>query len=225
MAKGSCLHRGGRQEELSFPGTLAALGVDSPNRQTAGGDNPSYAKQVPTLIWTPVRAGETTPPHVIGEPTTYIVMDDSVPGGRAKLDAPNVCLEYQSQEEPPRPHGFFLSEDSDEDAKKAILAANSQYEYFVKAARVALANAEANKQAYLDETPEAERSPTKIAELDQDIARKQGEVDATEANLAKLVAKLETECARAYPEVENLTTDDNRWYQMAQTTEREPAER
>ncbi len=39
------------------------------------------------------------------------------------------------------------------------------------------------------------------------------------------MTKLETECARAYQVVENLTEDDKRWYQVAQTRETEPRER
>ena len=174
------------------------------------GDDPSYEKKTPTLIWKLVRAGEKTPPYVIGEPTAYIVMDASAAGGRAKFDAPNECLNYKET------HGFFLDEDSDAEARKAILKAESQHRHFVVPARAALNKAEAAKQEYLDGTPEADRSEARIAELDLDIARKQREVDATEQNLAVLVAKLETECARAYPAEENLTEADDRWYQVAQ---------
>lgn len=183
------------------------------------GDDPSYAKVVPTLIWEPVLAGEKAPPYVVGDPTAYIVSDASVAGGYVRFDAPNQCREYRD------PHRFFLHEESDAGAKAAILKAERQERLYVKPARAGLAAAEAAKQKYLDDTPEAERSAAKIAELDADIARKQGEVDAAEKILADLVTKVETECARAYPAVENLTQDDDRWYQVAQTKETEPTER
>ena len=183
------------------------------------GANPEYDKEIPVLIWESVRAGETEPPYVIGEPTAYIVFDRNAPGGRAKFDAPNECLNYQN------PHSFFLDEDNDAAVKSAMLKAEWQERLFVKPARTALVAAVAAKQKYLDDTPEAERSPARIAEVDLDIARKQREVDATERNLAEMVAKLETECARAYPEVENLTDEDNRWYQVARNKEIEKAER
>ena len=183
------------------------------------GTDPAYTKVAPTLIWERVLAGEKVPPYVIGEPTAYIVSDHSAPGGYARFDAPNKCREYQD------PHPFFLDERNDAAAKKAIVAARSQDLYHVQPAKDALAAAIDKRDDYLSDTPESERSPARIAELDADIARKQRHVDATERNLAVLVAKLETECARAYPVVESLTDDDNRWYQMAQTREVEPTER
>ena len=183
------------------------------------GSDPAYDKKAPTLVWTPVRAGETEPPYVIGNPTAYVVRDHSVPGGYARFDAPNRCREYRD------PHSFFLHEDNDAGAKAAILAAERQERLFVNPAKSDLAAAKAAKQKYLDDTPVAERSQAKVAELDADIARKQEEVDATERNLADLVTKLATACAAAYPVEENLTEADDRWYQAAQTRETGPTER
>ena len=203
------------------------------------GDAPSYDKKAPTLVWVSVlargtaekaqRAGEDAkyvkylkaqeqvPPYAIGEPTAYIIVDAK--GSYVRFDAPNECLNYQD------PHGFFLDEDNNAAAKAAILKAESQMRHFVKPARVALATAVAAKSEYQRDTPEAEQSRAKLAEMDLDIARKQREVDATEQNLAVLVAKLETECARAYPAEENLTEADDRWYQAAQDKEIEKPER
>lgn len=183
------------------------------------GSDPAYMKVAPTLIYERVLAGEKAPPYVIGDPTAYIIGDGSVPGGYARFDAPNQCLEYRN------PHAFFLDERNDAAAKKAILKAETQARLYVEPARAALAAAVDKKDQYLRDTPEGERSPARIAELDADIARKQREVDATERNLAVLVAKVETECARAYPVVESLTEADNRWYQTARTREVEPTER
>ena len=185
------------------------------------GDNPGYAKVEPEeLIWEPVQAGEAAPPYVIGEPTAYVVLDGNAPGGRAKFDAPNECKDHTNHDN----ENFFSNEKNDEDAYKARRKAQGQ-ERILDRERGELAKAIAAKQKYLDDTPEADRDSGKIAAFDQRISRHQQNIDAGVTILAGLVAKLETECARAYPAVETLTKADDRWYQVAKDKEIEKAER
>ena len=179
------------------------------------GNDPSYAKEVPTLIWEPVLAGETAPPYVIGEPTAYIAVGED---GLEKFDAPSECKDHTNHD-----HEVFFDK-GDEEARKARRALWGQ-ERILDRERGELAAAIAAKQKYLDDTPEADRDAGRIATLDQAIDRHRNNIEAGEKILADLVAKVETECARAYPVVENLTEDDNRWYQVAQTRETEPRER
>lgn len=172
------------------------------------GDNPDYAKVTPTLVWLPVPAGTKAPPYVIGDPTAYIVTDHSAPGGRARFNAPDECKDHTNND-----HEIFFT-NGDEDAMKARRKAQGQ-ERILNLERSELARAQAEKQQYLDDTPEAERDRGKIAVFDQRISRHERNIEAGLNILAGLVAKLGTECARAYPAVESLTEADLRWYQTA----------
>ena len=181
------------------------------------GDDPSYDKVIPTLMWELVRAGEKTPPYVIGDPTSYIVIDGSAPGGRAKFDALNVCSDHTNHD-----HETFFR-NGDEDAMKARRKAQGQ-ERILDVQRQDMKTTIAEKQKYLDATPEAERDRDKIAAFDRTISRYEANIEAGMNILAGLVSKLATECARAYPAEESLTQANDRWYQAAQDREIEGVE-
>lgn len=160
------------------------------NAMTTDVDDPSYAKKEPTLVLEPVAAGEAAPPWMIGTPTAYVI---SVGGEYQRFDAPTKCLNYQD------PHRFIMN--GDLEAWKAVSAARSQWYYYLEPARAALRQAK-------DDGASAE-----------EIAQKQREVDAAQRILDARVSTMTTECARAYPEVVNLTNDDRRWYQMARRSD------
>ena len=156
------------------------------------GNVPGYDKTVPALIWTPVAAGEAAPPYVIGEPTAYII-GSNAPGGYSKFDAPGECLNYRA------PHLFIIN--GDRAAYNAVKAARNQEVYRLAPAQQALQYARDNGASAAV------------------IARRQAEVDAAQGILDGMVAKVGTECARAYPAVESLTQADQRWYRTAERRE------
>lgn len=165
------------------------------------GATPSYAKKFPTLILWPVEAGEVAPPRMIGTPTAYVVGNPSpsIPGDiYQRFDAPNECRNWQN------PHRFFVYRD--QGAYKAMKAAVGQKQLVQNAREVLQAAKDAGRDSRV-------------------IAQKQADVDAAEAGLAEKVAKVGTECARAYPTVENLTDADARFYMTSITNDRETVSR
>ena len=183
------------------------------------GEKPSYEKKVPTLIWFLYRAGEPTPPHVIGKPTMYVISSPETPGGFVYFDAPNKCREWWDH------WSFFRSYSNDQPADEraasdARQAARNQQSIIDR--EIAYRDADvASKAKYLKDTPEAERDAATIARFDQKIARHQSNIDVGEDILAQKEREVVSKCAAAYPVVENLTEADHRFYQIASRQEAE----
>ena len=186
------------------------------------GPDPSYEKKVPTLIWFGYYGGEPAPPYAVAGPTAYVVIDNTVPGGRAWFDYPNKCLEYMDHYG--KVHALGTKDGPASDsviaADKARKQARGQVQIMDRERGYRDA-AVAAKQEYLDGTPDSERDPAKIAGFDQKITRHQNNIDAGEVILDGKEQTVAAKCAVAYPAVENLTGADDRFYRIAQTQEAE----
>ena len=163
----------------------------------------------PTLKWEFIKAGDANPPNAVGEPTTYIIYNDDT-GAYEWFDAPKICPDYTDP--------MLMKKAKVERAKAQTIAGD------LEEAKAKLAAAQAERQEYLDNTPEEDRDPGKVNYHDAMVKVAEDEVEAVEQELAEAEATLKAKCLVAYPEDENLTEEDDRWVQVPTTVEDEGAE-
>ena len=175
------------------------------------GDEPSYAKVVPTLAWTQVPAGEAAPPYALAGPTTYVVVDGTAPGGRAWFDFPNKCREYTD-------HYRYFSDTGNAGNQVRLDAHKARRGAAWQAGRIEGERAEL-AELIVDRDKETDETKAKV--LDNKIKRQRENIAAMEANLVTREADVNAKCSAAYPVAENLSKDDDRFYRIAQTQEAE----
>lgn len=175
------------------------------------GDDPSYAKVVPTQVWTQVSAGEAAPPYAIGGPTAYVVLDGTAPGGLAQFDFPNKCGEYTD-------HYRYFSDTGNAGNQARLEAHKARRDAERQVGRI---EGERAELAELIVRRDAETDETQAKALDNRIKRKRENIAAMKANLLTMEADVNAKCSAAYPAVENLSDSDDRFYRIAQTREAE----
>ena len=165
----------------------------------AGADPEGVTQPAPTLLLELVDAGDPAPPWVIGTSTAYAINA----GDRyVRFDAPGRCTNWRNS------HYFFQTRDAE--AWKAIKEAQKQ-EGRLEPVQQALQKAQQELQKAKDD----KAPPAVIFQKQLKVEEKQAAVDTVQRILDEKIAKVGTECARAYPVVENLTDADRRWYEAS----------
>lgn len=175
------------------------------------GDNPSYERKVPTLIWIPVSAGEAAPPYALGEPTAYVVFDHDAPGGLAQFDFPNKCGEYLE-------HYQYILDTGNEGNQARLDAHKARRDAWLRVIRI---ERDETELAELKSKKGAATDPAEIARLGAAIKKAEVLLSKQKAKLVTMEATVATKCAAAYPVKEGLTEADDRFYRVAQTQEAE----